>query len=127
MANSMLSYHHCLETLSERQIGLRGQYCFRCQCEACKNNYPLYYDLDHAQLPPGVVNPINTEELEELRKHNLKTALKKIPEYCQFLNEFDTQYPNYEVSSVQEALLRCFQIAYAYQTRKLNYRSLCRL
>ncbi|XP_053683937.1 SET and MYND domain-containing protein 4 [Sabethes cyaneus] len=120
-------YHHCLETLSERQIGLRGQYCFRCQCEACKNNYPLYYDLGHANLPPFVKNPIINDELDGLRKHDIKTALKKIPDYCQFLNAFDDQYPNYELSSVQEALLRCFQIVYACQTRKLKYKKVCSL
>ncbi|XP_058827165.1 SET and MYND domain-containing protein 4 [Topomyia yanbarensis] len=118
-------YHHCLETLSERQIGLLKQYCFKCQCEACKNNYPLYHDLQHAKLSTGIKNPINTFELDVLRKHDIGMALKKIPEYCKFLNEYDYQYPNYEVSSVQEALLRCFQIVYSIQSRKMKYRGFC--
>ncbi|XP_058460512.1 SET and MYND domain-containing protein 4 [Malaya genurostris] len=118
-------YHHCLEILSERQISLDKQYCFKCQCEACKNNYPLYYDLQHAKLLPGHKNPISAGELDILRKHDIAMALKKIPEYCDFLNDYDSQYPNYEVSSVQEALLRCFQIVYSSQSRKMKYRGLC--
>lgn len=120
-------YHHCLDTLDERQSGLLGQYCFRCQCEACKLNYPLYANLPHAKLPPSMKNPIDYAEMDRLAEHDMTIALRKIPEYCRFLNMLDSQYPNYEVSSVQEALLRCYQIVFAKQSRKVRYKDLCSL
>nr|XP_019565117.2 SET and MYND domain-containing protein 4 [Aedes albopictus] len=120
-------YHHCLESLDERQSGLLGQYCFRCQCEACKLNYPLFVNLPHAKLPPSVKPPIDYDEMDRLAEHDMATALRKIPEYCRFLNMFDSQYPNYEVSSVQEALLRCYQIVFSKQSRKVRYKDLCSL
>ncbi|XP_065091929.1 SET and MYND domain-containing protein 4 [Ochlerotatus camptorhynchus] len=118
-------FHHCLESLTERQSGLRGQYCFKCQCEACKLNYPLYPDLPHANLPARMKQPIDYDEMNQIGEHDMATALRKIPEYCHFLNTFDSQYPNYEISSVQEALLRCYQIVFSKQSRKLKYRDLC--
>ncbi|XP_055627947.1 SET and MYND domain-containing protein 4 [Toxorhynchites rutilus septentrionalis] len=120
-------YHHCLETLQERQSGLLAQYYFKCQCEACRKNYALYYDLPTVKIPTKTKHPINFDELELLRKHDMETALKKIPQYCRFLNTFDSNYPNHELSSVQEALLRCYQIVFSTQSRKLKYRNLCSL
>lgn len=38
-------YHHCLENRKNRQTELNDQYRFKCQCEACTNDYPLYQDL----------------------------------------------------------------------------------
>lgn len=74
-----------------------------------------------------MVHPINNDEFEQLREHDMQTALKKMPDYCRFINTFDGQYPCYDVSSVQEALLRCFQVIFATQTRKLKYKDLSSL
>lgn len=118
------SYHHCLESLMERQSGLSRQYCFQCQCEACRLNYPLYFKLPHAKLPVKVKQPIDYHEMNLIGEHDMATALRKIPDFCNFLNSFDSQYPNYELSSVQEALLRCYQIVFAKQSRKIKYKDL---
>uniref|UniRef100_A0A1Q3FCS2 Protein-lysine N-methyltransferase SMYD4 n=1 Tax=Culex tarsalis TaxID=7177 RepID=A0A1Q3FCS2_CULTA len=120
-------YHHCLEPLTDRQSGLRAQYSFKCQCEACRKNYPLYFSLKRIELPPNVAHPINNDEFEKLREHDMQTALKKMPDYCRFINTFAGQYPCFDVSSVQEALLRCFQVIFATQTRKLKYKDLSSL
>ncbi|XP_062716814.1 SET and MYND domain-containing protein 4 [Aedes albopictus] len=120
-------YHHCLESLEKRQNGLFEQYSFRCQCEACKLKYPLFIRLPHAKLPPGVRPPIDYDEMDRLAQHDMATALRKIPEYCWYLNMLDPQYPNYEVSSVQEALVKCYHVVYAKKSRKARYKDLCNL
>ncbi|XP_062557082.1 SET and MYND domain-containing protein 4 [Armigeres subalbatus] len=120
-------YHHCLDSLDDRQSGLLGQYLFRCQCEACIQNYPLYLNLPQAKLPPKTKNPIDYDEISRLGEHDMETALRKIPEYCRFLNQFDSQYPNYGLSSVQEALLRCYEIVFAKQSRNIKYKNMCSL
>ncbi|XP_058836425.1 SET and MYND domain-containing protein 4-like isoform X2 [Topomyia yanbarensis] len=86
-------YHHCIETLYERQIGLLQRFNFKCQCEACINNYPLYYHLKRLKLSPGHKN-FGTLEWDDIAK-----AVKKIPQLCKFLNEYDNQYPNFELNS----------------------------
>ena len=116
-----------MESLEKRQNGLFEQYSFRCQCEACKLKYPLIIRLPHAKLPSGVRPPIDYDEMDRLAEHDMATALRKIPEYCWYLNMLDPQYPNYEVSSVQEALVKCYHVVYAKKSRKARYKDLCNL
>jgi SET and MYND domain-containing protein 4 len=98
-------YHHCLETLRQRQMGLKSQYMFTCSCEACTENYPLFSNLI------SVTNDFDYkfhEDLKKLTEFDHKTALTRVKVYCEHLQELDDQYPCREVSSLQEFLLRCF-------------------
>ncbi|XP_049854136.1 SET and MYND domain-containing protein 4-like [Schistocerca gregaria] len=43
-------YHYATHSLEERQLHLSSQYFFRCMCEPCTGNWPLYVSLPSAQL-----------------------------------------------------------------------------
>ncbi|XP_055593209.1 SET and MYND domain-containing protein 4 [Uranotaenia lowii] len=118
-------FHHCLDTFKERQSGLEQQYCFKCQCEACEKDYPLFNELPQLIILKLSDQPISPRELDLLSRHDLETAREKVPTYCRFLNNYDDQYPQFLISSVQEALLRCFHIIFAKQSHKLKYKDLC--
>lgn len=101
-------YHHCLETLRERQISLQNQYMFKCLCEACRHDFKLFPQLKNVMK----TSVINENDFAELQNLNLSTARKRFNEFCETLNMLEKKgfYPCAEISTLQECLLRCFLI-----------------
>lgn len=100
-------FHHCLNDLKERQSSLRDQYMFTCYCEGCTKKYPLYYELP---LIDKSFDIFITDDVQRLSRLDVKQAKTRFKDYCCYLSKFCINYPCYEVSSVQECLLRCFTI-----------------
>lgn len=100
-------FHHCLEDLRERQTSLFSQYMFKCSCEACKRNFPLF---PYLPLVDQGFQKFISNDIKKLSLLDVKTAKERFPAYCNYLKKFDRKYPCYEISSVQECLLRCFTI-----------------
>lgn len=100
-------FHHCLENLSDRQSTLLTQYMFRCTCEACKKKFPLYPDLP---VYDKRFERFLGDDIKKLADLNVDYAKAKFQQYCEYLMKHDKNYPCYEVSTVQECLLRCFTI-----------------
>ncbi|XP_058454681.1 SET and MYND domain-containing protein 4-like isoform X2 [Malaya genurostris] len=107
-------FHHCNKTLIERRTGLKNRYFFTCQCEACTNNYPLYYQLKSDKSL--------SHEKAFIDKYCIPRmcsciALMRIPKYCKFINDFAHLYPTREISSAQEELEKCLQMIYCAQSQ----------
>lgn len=99
-------FHHCLEGFAERQSSLFNQYMFKCSCEACTRRYPLYPEL---RLVDRNFDKF-IDDVHKLTMLDIEHAKKKSQSYCDYLEKMDSNYPSYEISSVQECLLRCFTI-----------------
>lgn len=99
--------HHCLESFDVRQTSLKNQYMFNCSCEACEGRYPLYY---HLKTLDRHFTQFVSDDIEKLSQLDIQRAKKKFQPYCDYLKKWDASYPCYEISSVQECLLRCFTI-----------------
>lgn len=100
-------FHHCLEDFGERQSTLLSQYMFKCSCEACAMKFPLFSDLavtDHK------FNNFISDDVVKLAALEVDRAKGKFKPYCKYLQKYDKNYPCFEISSVQECLLRCFTI-----------------
>lgn len=100
-------FHHCLEEWKDRQTSLLGQYMFKCSCEACVNRYPLFTDLP---LFDQNFDEFLSNDIQKLSTLDVKHAKARFTAYCDYLNKYDKNYPCWEISSIQECLLRCFTI-----------------
>lgn len=100
-------YHHCLEDFNDRQSSLLGQYMFKCTCEACIKRYPLFTDLP---VIDKSFNKFISDDVQKLSALDVAHAKNRFQAYCDYLANYDKNYPCWEVSSIQECLLRCFTI-----------------
>ncbi|KAL7024665.1 hypothetical protein ACKWTF_013151 [Chironomus riparius] len=100
-------YHHCLESFRQRQTSLNNQYMFKCTCDACVHDYKLFPQLKYATK---VFDNFIGNDVKELQDLNMKTAQRRLKDYCKMINKLDRHYPCREISSLQECLLRCFFI-----------------
>lgn len=97
-------FHHCLENLKTRNNSLNSQYMFKCSCEGCVHDYPLYSNLPRVD---NVFDLFLGDDVAALAEMNVETAKNRFKEYCEYLNRLDSKYPCYEISSLQECILRC--------------------
>ena len=100
-------FHHCLEEIKARQSTLQSQYMFKCSCEACTLNFPLF---PYLPLVDPNIEKFLSDDVKKLSTLDVNRAKIKIRAYCDYLMTTDKQYPCWEISSVQECLLRCFTI-----------------
>jgi SET and MYND domain-containing protein 4 len=100
-------YHHCLEDFQQRQTSLYNQYMFRCGCEACNNKFSLFPELPHVD---NKFDRFLGDDVKKLSELDVQRAKEKFKSYCSYLQKLDKRYPCWEISSVQECLLRCFTI-----------------
>jgi hypothetical protein len=100
-------FHHCLQDIKDRQTSLYNQYMFKCSCEACTKNYPIFPELP---LVDPRFEDFLSDDVKKLSELNVQRAKDRFSDYCSYLQKFDKRYPCWEISSVQECLLRCFLI-----------------
>lgn len=97
-------YHHCLEDFPSRQDSLQNQYMFKCSCYACINDYPLFQKLPRLDVN---FDRFLGNDVAALAEMNTETAKNRFKEYCEYLDKMDSNYPCYEISCLQECILRC--------------------
>lgn len=101
--------HHNSVNRNERQFTLTDRYGFKCDCDACIDNYS---QLDWETLSDyGFIKPIaHMTACIELQMDTIKHL---IPQYCEFLNKNSrTHYPNKYTSAAEKILSMLFEAAY---------------
>jgi hypothetical protein len=91
----------------ERQYSLLSEYAFRCQCEACTNNYPLFHCLKSSdkKLLKWAKKCKN-----EVSKLNHSEAERKIVDFCAFIQDHAKEFPTAEIVLLQECIQQCVSI-----------------
>lgn len=108
----------------ERKTELLKQYRFICECEACVNNYPLYFELP--AIDSSRYGMIDTQSLHaELVLHQKEKAAELLPKLRRYLNDIGDQYPRSETCSCQELFLRAFQILHMPTSESAEYYKYC--
>lgn len=97
--------HHLYQGLEERQRVLNHCYNFKCDCEACLFNFPIYESLS---VPLKFKEKI-IKDYKCIKSHDIDFIRQKITEYSKYLRETSETYPNYQICTVQNQLLKCFK------------------
>ncbi|CRK91552.1 CLUMA_CG005209, isoform A [Clunio marinus] len=100
-------YHHSIHTLQQRRNGLVDRYQFNCCCDACVNNFPLFEELLEKDKD---FDTFISNDLEEFEKFNTEKAERAIKRYSKYIENHDKNIPSYEITLIQECMLRCFRI-----------------
>lgn len=92
----------------ERQMTLLQNYSFRCECEACTKNFPLFRSLKSIDKK---LLKIAKKEKSEIYKLNTKMAINKFHEVCSQIQNLlmtnGSQCPTAEIILFQECLQKC--------------------
>lgn len=96
-----------MHDLKERQRCLLERYQFICQCQACLNNFPLFEQLIECDENFDKFIGNDLDALEEFEEEEAKNAIKK---YSSYIEKHSENFPCYEISLLQECILRCFRI-----------------
>uniref|UniRef100_A0A182W9M9 SET domain-containing protein n=1 Tax=Anopheles minimus TaxID=112268 RepID=A0A182W9M9_9DIPT len=116
--------HHLKHDLEERQTAMRNLYNFRCQCEACVNDYPPITELPETGIP---TNKIISGYIihKELESHDTRKAMKFMTVLGACLKKKAQKYPEFEVCHSQVQFERCFQILYSYTSKLPKFWEYC--
>lgn len=83
------------------------QYNFKCECIACKENYPSFKNLkSYKEIPSIITTPL----MDKLFNFDLECAKKMRDTFKEHLIKYDKYYPCQEVCSVQEGYKLCCNI-----------------
>lgn len=98
--------HHCMAPAVSRQASLEFQYLFKCKCEACIGNYPLYEYLVRGEIPT-ILRGNETAMLKIMRK---SVAEQNLIKCFQYMDKYDQHYPCFEISEMHNHLKLYFRI-----------------
>lgn len=110
--------HHSLQTKYHRKNVLLERYQFECQCEACSNGFPLFENLKEFDKTFDEFLGNDLEILEDFNQQESENAIEK---YSKYINENITEFPSYEISLLQECILRCFRNFERINNGRLNF------
>jgi len=92
-----------------RQQILLNDYCFNCDCEACRHSYPLYHGLKSFDKKLHKYARKCKDELSRIVDKN--QAKKKFAQYCDLVQAAAFEnYPSSEVILLQECILHTTSI-----------------
>lgn len=96
----------------ERQTILLQDYSFKCQCEACTKNFPLFFSLKSNDKK---LAKIARKEKNEMSKLDCQfNGIKKFHEICSQLQNLlianEDRCPTSEIVLFQECLQKCLAI-----------------
>lgn len=101
------SFHHALHPLRKRQHNILERYQFYCKCQACIEDFPLFEKLSEFDKTFDGFIGSDLDKLENFTELEARTAIMK---YSEYIDSHSKNYPCYEISILQECLLRCFRI-----------------
>lgn len=111
-------YHHSHEPLEVRQKQLLLQYKFRCQCDACKHDYPVFKELKEANIPTLLTD----DDITRITSLDKEFARQNFSRFCTYLFKYAEHYPCTQISSVEECLKMCLLILVNNIPLKLQYK-----
>lgn len=94
------------------------QYKFQCQCEACKEDYPLFKVLPEANIPAL----LSETDISSITNFDKKFARQNFSRFCTYLQKYGKHYPCTQISSVEECLKMCLLILVNNMPLKLKYK-----
>ncbi|KAG5672330.1 hypothetical protein PVAND_002464 [Polypedilum vanderplanki] len=94
------------QSKSERQYSLLNEYAFRCQCEACVKNYPLFHSLKSFNKK---LLKYAKKSKNEIQKLDFVEAQRKFQEICSIIQD-SKEYPSSEIILLQECVQQCLSI-----------------
>ncbi|XP_055372440.1 SET and MYND domain-containing protein 4 [Condylostylus longicornis] len=100
-------YHYATKRRELRQKKLETQYRFKCSCEACKYDYPLFEKLP---VPTEVPDEVEYDDITSLMSYDFQYALSNYKRYYEFLNRFSKYYPCAQISAAEESLKMALNI-----------------
>lgn len=115
-------YHHAVMRRDERRRQLQAQYRFLCECDACRDDWPLYQQLptlsgDAEALEAARVSDC---EIEALRRADRQTALRLLGRLLHAATLLERTAPTKNWADNQEIVKQCF--AALANTRTLDLR-----
>lgn len=102
--------HHRIADREYRQYMLNGSYMFKCDCYACKRDYPKL-TLQNMPKDNGFVKPLL--HLELCGEYKLDAIKQLIPIYRGYLNAHSTKYyPKNYTNIVEKILFNFWNVVY---------------
>lgn len=111
-------YHHSHEPLEVRQKQLYNQYKFKCQCEPCQKDYPVFKELNEANIPTLLTD----SDIKRITNLDKEFARQNFSRFCTYLSKYADHYPCTQISSVEECLKMCLLILVNNIPLKLQYK-----
>jgi hypothetical protein len=112
-------YHYATHEKKERQFKLSQQYYFRCNCQPCVDDWPLYEDTRKLVNPSDMSDAINKDISDYTACSYPDIALQQLEEsarlFVGYLNalesDFSIHLPVQEYSMAQEVLKHCWALS----------------
>ncbi|XP_035903596.1 SET and MYND domain-containing protein 4-like isoform X2 [Anopheles stephensi] len=113
--------HHLHQDREERQTSLQTMYHFRCDCEACLNDYPGPEYLQEGDI---FVSNILTEYFmhQESIFRDPKKAKQMMAKLQALLKRIAGKYPDFEACECQQEFVRCLQRVYSCTLTTTKYK-----
>lgn len=89
------------------------RYQFECKCQACSYGFPLF---EHLLEHDTTFDDFISKDLDELENFNHYEASQAIDKYSKYISTHLRNFPCYEISLLQECILRCFRIYEKYHS-----------
>ncbi|KAJ8974015.1 hypothetical protein NQ317_006485 [Molorchus minor] len=95
-------YHYAVMDKDLRETNLKSQYFFKCECEACMKNWPLFEDMPliHKDIAIWV----------DYKKGDVDVAKGVLDEVLPRISEFENHLPNRGFAEMQEVVKQCFAL-----------------
>lgn len=109
-------YHHATHSKQDRQESLLFQYKFKCSCEACEDDWPLFFNLKkasklskHQQKLLGAAK-IDEATIQLLSQGDMKAATSKYKDLSKAASALDEKSPCVELAEYQETIKQCLSL-----------------
>lgn len=98
---------------ASKEIRFNLRYQFTCSCQACISNFPLFEQLSEFDEYFDDFISSDLESIENFQENEAKSAIKR---YSKYIEKHIEKYPCYEISLLQECVLRCFRVLEKFET-----------
>ena len=91
------------------------RYQFTCRCLACTYNFPVF---EHLSENDEHFDDFITKDLDQLENFSPYEAKLAVCKYSNYITNHFKKFPCYEISLLQECILRCYRIFEKHLTKE---------